>query len=246
MIYAQYRLGKELIGFMPPEVRRTIGRFRQLYDMGLHGPELLLPQSQKYRRQSGCVFFERACRLVRIENSEGAQAYLYGLLVHYAISSRINPLIRRRAEGLSLPEGHIRTEFDRFLLEKDGRIPPHRYDRSIHIHLTPGEQETVAMFYPGIRPRTVGRCTKQLGKVMHLSATTIGSRRDLTRKLLRVSGNDLHMMGLHPDRRLKSTNAELLEQFRQARESFPTMLRQIQIRLRRKEPFGPEFDAPFV
>ena len=244
MIYAQYRLGKELISSLPADMRRTIGRFRQLYDMGLHGPELM--KNSKIQKLSGMVFFERACRLVRMEHSEAALAYLYGLIVHYSLSSRVNPLIRRRSEVLSLPGGKIRTEFDRFLLERDGKKPPHRYDRSMHIRLTPGEQETVAMFYPGVSPRAVGRSVKQLHRAMRLSAITRRSRRDLVKTLLRISGDDLHMMALHPDRNLKSTNAELLELYHQARTVLPDLVSQIQMRLRRKVVLGPDFSQPFA
>lgn len=246
MIYAQYRLGAELIDTLPQEIRRTIGRFRQLFDMGLHGPELLLSYGQKHRQQSGKVFFYHACRMVRMEHSEGALAYLYGLIVHYALSSRIQPLIQQRAKELSMSEQQIRTEFDRFLLEKDGKLPPYRYDRSVHLHLTPGEQETTAMFYPGIHPRTVGVCVKQLRTVMHLSAKTEGGKRDLTTKMLRLTGNDQRMMGLHPERQLKATNAELLEIYEQAKELFPILLPQIQIRLRKKVALGSEFELPFA
>lgn len=246
MIYAQYRLGQELIGSMPPDMRRTVGRFRQLYDMGLHGPELFLNQGRKYQQLSGEAFFQRACRMVRMEHSEGALAYLYGLVAHYALASRVNPLIHIQSQGLNLPEAYIATEFDRFLLELDGKVPPHRYDRSLHLRLTPGERETVAMFYPGLRPETVGLYVKEQAFVLGLSAKTLGSRRDLTEKLLRVTGADRRMMGLHPDRRLASTNSELLGLYRQAIDSYPRLLAQIQLRLRSKIHLGPDFCAPFA
>ena len=246
MIYAQYRLGAELISSMPQDLRRTIGRFRQLYDMGLHGPDILLSYGQKYSRQSGKLFFYHACRMVRMEHSDGALAYLYGLVAHYAISSRIQPLIRQKARELSLTEGQIRTEFDRFLLELDGKKPPHQYDRSLHLRLTPGEQETAAMFYPGIHPRVVGLCVKQLRTTMRLSAKTEGSRRQLAGHLLRLTGDSQRMMGLHPDRRLAATNSELLEIYEQAKELYPVLLEQVQVRLRKKVALGAEFELPFA
>lgn len=246
MIYAQYRLGQELIGFMPPDMRRTVGRFRQLYDMGLHGPELFLNQGRKYQQLSGEAFFQRACRLVRMEHSEAALAYLYGLVAHYALASRVNPLIHIQSRGLSLSEEYIGTEFDRFLLEQDGKVPPHRYDRSLHIRLTPGERETVALFYPGLRPETVGLYVKEQAFVLRQSAKTEGTRRDLTQKMLRITGADHRMMGLHPDRRLASTNRELLALYQQAKDSYPRLLAQIQVRLRSKVHLGPDFSATFA
>ncbi len=248
MVYAQYRLGAELIGSMPPDMKRTIGRFRQLYDMGLHGPELLLyrNQGQKFRQQTGAVFFERVCRAVRMDPSEGAMAYLYGLIVHYAISSVCGPFIERKFVALSLPVQKIRGEFDRYLLEKDGKIPPHRYDRSRHIHLTPGECETVAMFYPGISPGTVGKCVKRMGMVMRLSAKTEGTQREVTARLLRLSAGADGLMETHPDHRLRSVNGDLERLYELAKAHVPSLLDQIQIRLHRRITLGPDFSLPFA
>ena len=38
--YAHYRFGKQLLSGMCPNDRRSIQRFRRLYDMGLHGPDI--------------------------------------------------------------------------------------------------------------------------------------------------------------------------------------------------------------
>ena len=38
--YAHYRMGVALLPTMPADVRRTIGRFRRLFDVGLHGPDI--------------------------------------------------------------------------------------------------------------------------------------------------------------------------------------------------------------
>ena len=96
--YAHYRFGQELISHMDPRQQRIIGRFRQLYDMGLHGPDILnyhdpliktptVRLCDKLHAQTGQVFFERTCRVVRMNPSEGARAYLYGLLAHYCLDS---------------------------------------------------------------------------------------------------------------------------------------------------------------
>lgn len=248
MIYAQYRLGAELLSAMPPEMKRTVGRFRQLYDMGLHGPELLLycDQGQKYRQQTGTVFFERACRTVRLDPSEGALAYLYGLIAHYALSSISSPFLARTADKLSIRPGQIRTEFDRYLLEKDGKTPAYRYDRSLHIHLTPGECETVAMFYPGISPGTVGKCVKRMAWATRLSAKTDGARREVVKNLLRLTRESDHMMELHPDHRLKAADGGLQRLYELARDHYASLLDQIQTRLHRKVALGPDFSLPFA
>ncbi|MBE6924685.1 MAG: hypothetical protein E7466_05570 [Ruminococcaceae bacterium] len=246
MVYAQYRLGCELLAAMPPDMKRTVGRFRQLYDMGLHGPELLnfCNQGQKFRLQTGAAFFERVCRAVRMERSEGAMAYLYGLIAHYAISSISSSFLNRTAESLSIRTGKIRTEFDRYLLEKDGKKPPYRHDRSQHIRLTPGECETVALFYPGISAGTIGKCVKRMNRVMHLPVMPAGSKRDLVVKVMTLRGQGDFVMDTHPDYRLKDANEGLLRLYELAREHYSSLLEQIQTRLRKKYTLSPDFSLP--
>lgn len=243
MVYAQYRLGAELIGTMPPEIKRTIGRFRQLYDMGLHGPEVFgfAGQGQKFLRQRGDVFFDRVCRAVRMERSEGAMAYLYGLVAYYAISSVISPYIHQTAQSLSIPEGKIRTEFDRFLLETDGKSPAFCYDRSRHIHLTPGECETVATFYPGISAGSVEKSVKRMARILHQPVLPAGSRRNLVVKVMELHKEGDFVMGTRPDHRLISANQELFRLYQQARSHYPALLSEILIRLRKKVLFSSDF-----
>ena len=248
MVYAQYRLGAELIDAMPPDIKRTIGRFRQLYDMGLHGPQLLgfSGQGQKFLRQTGDVFFERVCRAVRMDRSEGAMAYLYGLIAHYALSSIVEPFLHRTSETLSINEGSIRTEFDRFLLELDGKTPAFRYDRSRHIHLTPGECETVAMFYPGISAGAVEKSAKRMARIMHQPVLPAGSRRNLVVKMMELRREGDYVMATRADRRLKSTNQDLLRLYELAKNHYASLLDQILIRLRKSVPFSPDFSLPMA
>ena len=74
--YAHYRFGAQLLPKLPPEVRRPVGRFRQLYDMGLHGPDILFFQSllpggkprDKFHAQTGKAFFERVCHTAHVND----------------------------------------------------------------------------------------------------------------------------------------------------------------------------------
>ncbi len=40
--YAHYRMGAALLPMLPADVRRVIQRFRRLFDVGLHGPDIFL------------------------------------------------------------------------------------------------------------------------------------------------------------------------------------------------------------
>lgn len=257
-IYAHYRFGAQLISKQPPKIQRTIGRFRQLYDMGLHGPDILYYQGvavpgtggklrDKFHAQTGEVFFERVCRNIRLSPSEGAMAYLYGVLAHYALDSLSHPFINRMAEQGKASHIGIETEFDRFLLDLDGKKPPHVQDLSGHMRLTPGECETVAAFYPHVSPGTVGKCVEHMATVTRLLALPQGTRRKWMDKGLQVLMPRVaeRMMPVHPNHSCSELNPSLLRLYEMATERYPLLLAQVQAHLRRNASLGTDFSVPF-
>ena len=76
-VYAHYRFGSQMLSTMPGDIRRSVKRFRRLYDVGLHGPDLffyyrpmLTTRIQKlgarFHEQTGREFFSRVCRNLRL------------------------------------------------------------------------------------------------------------------------------------------------------------------------------------
>lgn len=254
-VYAHYRFGAQLIAKMPPKTQRTVRRFRQLYDMGLHGPDILFYQSllpggklrDKFHAQTGSAFFERICRNIRLRPSEGARAYLYGVLAHYALDCLSNPFIHRVSQEKKISEDVIITEFDRFLLNMDGKKPPHLQDLSGHIKLTPGECDTVAAFYPNIRPGAVGKCVEHMAQVTHLLSLPQGQQRQWVDKGMQLVLPKLagRVMAIHPNRDCAALNPSLLRLYDMAADRYPVLLEQLHAHLRGNAPLGPDFSVPF-
>lgn len=254
-IYAHYRFGAQLIAKMPPKTQRTVTRFRQLYDMGLHGPDILFYQTllpggklrDQFHAQTGTIFFERVCRNIRLRPSEGARAYLYGVLAHYALDSLSSPFIHRMAKEKNLSKDAIITEFDRYLLKTDGKIPPHLHDLSGHIQLTPGECATVAAFYPNIRPAAVGKAVDHMAKITHLLSLPQGQQRQWMKAgvgLLLPKMND-RIMPPHPNRACAALNPSLMRLYDMAADRYPLLLEQLHAHLQRNAPLGPDYSVPF-
>ena len=90
--YAHYRMGQEVIKQLSDPVREIIMENKELYDIGLHGPDILFyyhplkvdpVNSIGYRlhEHSGKFFFERAAKV--IENSSRKKeelAYIFGFI----------------------------------------------------------------------------------------------------------------------------------------------------------------------
>ncbi len=256
--YAHHRLGVALLPTMPADVRRTIGRFRRMFDLGLHGPDIFFYHNipfptktgklgSKFHRQTGRECFQRLCRIARLEKSEAALAYIYGALCHYVLDSCCHPYVTDQAQ--KGPAGHleIETEFDRFLLELDGKKHPESYDLSGHIRLTAGECSTIAKFYPPATSRQIQDSVSRMFRYVKLLATPEGTRRTLLRKGINLFGSKGAgvLMTIGPNPKCAHMNTRLLELYHQAMETFPVLLSQLQAHLTYNGLFGEEFTKIF-
>lgn len=255
--YAHYRFGVGLLPSLPGDARRTIQRFRRLFDVGLHGPDIFyysLPLVKsglrflgiKYHEQSGKEFFQRACRALRMERSEAAQAYLYGVLCHYCLDVYLHPFVAQNASD-TISHQQIEAEFDRFLLETDGKVPPCAQDLSPHLKLTPGEWETVAKFYPPATASHVRDSLQNMARLTKLMAVPEGARRTLLEKTMTMMGKDLAdlLIPAEPNLNCTQLNPALMDRYQAALEAFPGMLSQLQAHMTYSAAFEEDFDAPF-
>lgn len=256
--YAHYRFGSMLLPTMPGDVKRTIQRFRRLFDMGLHGPDIFYYYSPiiksgtsflgiKFHEQTGREFFQRVCRAVRLERSEAAAAYLYGVLCHYCLDSCCHPFVREQAALGEATHAQIETEFDRFLLEKDGKVPPCSQDLSRHMRLTPGEYETVAKFYPPASARNVESAVKGMAFFAKLLAAPEGAKRTVLAKGIDLVASSYRgmLMTVGPDPQCAHLDTELMALYEKAAQLFPEMLNQLLSHMTYSAPFGEEFNNIF-
>lgn len=256
--YAHYRFGAALLPTMPADARRTIQRFRRLFDVGLHGPDIFYYHSPlfktgaaflgiRFHEQTGQEFFQRVCRSVRLERSEAALSYLYGVLCHYCLDTMLHPYVKEQALSGIASHAEIETEFDRFLLEKDGKIPPHTQDLSPHLQLTPGECETVAKFYPPASAANIKDCIRGMTRIIKLFNAPDGARRTVVEKGVSLVAKEFSgmLMTTAPNAKCTHLNSALLEHYEKALEQFPEMLTQLQAHMTYSGSFGEEFDAIF-
>lgn len=253
--YAHYRFGAAMLGRMPADLRRTAKRHRRLFDVGLHGPDLffyyrpvcpnrITALGSKFHRQTGREFFTRVCRSLRLEPSDPGQAYLYGALCHYVLDSYCHPMIlEASADGL----GHVRieTEFDRYLMELDGKES--KDNLTAHIMLTPEEWPVVSRFYPGTEARHIRDSVKGMAAIRRVLEMPDGPLRSaLTKTMSAGSGAFRDMLPLpEPDPACQKRNTLLFERYEQAAKAFPDMLVQLGAHLTYNAPLGEGFHPIF-
>ncbi len=253
--YAHYRFGVKALELLPADAQRAVRRFRSLYDVGLHGPDIFFYHNiffrdkvvnlgKEFHCRSGEDFFTPLCKHLRLEPSEAATAYLWGLLTHYCLDSTVHPLVLDETASGEIGHVELETEFDRFLLKLDGKPQPNTFDCSPHIRLTDGECATAAAFYNGVSPGAVKRSVNAMAKSVKLLAMP---NRDFRRTLEKAAPGNLkqHFMGRTPNKTCAHLDEPMLALFDEALAKFPAMTAALEAHLCHNAPLGQLFEPSF-
>lgn len=251
--YAHYRFGKLLLPQLPADVKQCIHRFRRLYDMGLQGPDLFFYYNpvvktapgalgEQYHNQTGRELFTRASAQA---DSEGARAYLYGLLGHYCLDSACHGFVEKMVAEGKARHVALESEFDRYLMAADGVPAPHTQNHNERIKLTRGECVTVAQFYPPATPGQINQCQK----MMRLSFRVLsGKNRKRTRAILSRLGPGLcdSLIPEAPVEEFARMDSELLARFNRAQKHYLSLLDQLTAHKNEGAELGADFDPTFA
>ena len=253
--YAHYRFGVKALELLPQDAKRVVRRFRSLYDVGLHGPDIFFYHNfllqdkftalaKEYHRCSGEEFFAPLCKHLRLEPSEAATAYLWGLLTHYCLDSTVHPLVMDQTASQEIGHAELETEFDRYLLKLDGKPHPNTFDCSPHIALTDGECETVAAVYGRVSPTAVKLSVRGMASAVRLLAMPNGSFRRTVEKAAPVRLRQ-HFMGRTQNNKCAHLDEPMLALFDEAMAKFPAMAAAMDSHMAHNAPLGELFETTF-
>lgn len=253
--YAHLRFGREVLSALPPKYRAAAKAMNQLYTVGLQGPDPLFfynplasnsvaHQGHALHAQSGAAFFEEALKRYRQAPSDGGLAYLFGVLAHYCLDKTCHPMINTVTEAENLDHMELETEFDRFLLQQDGLLPPHRQPVYKYLTLTRGERATAAALYPDLRPGAFGWCLRNMSNVYRLAASR---NRKFSRAILGLGGKKgrAFLMTAGPNPQYAHLDAPILALYEEAAAAFPAMAQALAAAIENETPFGEEFTPAF-
>lgn len=253
--YAHYRFGNQALERLEPALRQQVSRFRQVFDMGVQGPDFFFYYNplfhtaagslgHEFHMQSGSVFFTAAVRRLRLNPSEVGTVYLYGVLAHYCLDSALHPYVNETDGTGEISHVAMESEFDRFLLTKDGKIPAHAQDLSRFTKLSRGECVTVADLYPGAKPRAVLRGVRNMERILKLFASRNRKAAETIVGFAGKSAREL-LIPRTPAPGSEERDAALLSLYEEALERYPVLASQLTALRTAGTELGPEFAPAF-
>ncbi len=171
--YAHYKFGKEVISALPRPLQSAIENNRELFDIGVHGPDILFyykalmknpvnTQGYGLHDKMADEFFRNAMEVIKkAEDPAAARAYIYGFICHFALDSECHPYVEKMIQTSGLSHSWIEMEFDRLLLKED-YINPVRYLTTGHIHPNRKNASVIAPFFHEMTPELIEKSMRSM------------------------------------------------------------------------------------
>lgn len=197
--YTHYRFGCDVLKSLPAQIQEQILPYRELFDIGVHGPDLLFyykPLSKHPVNQTGYAMhgrpgrdFFRAAKSSMDQTSESGPglAYLYGFICHFILDSICHPYIEEQVRQTSITHSEIEAELDRRLMVID-RHDPITYRPTAHLKATPFHAETIARFFPSIGKHKILKCIKSMRWYCNMLVAPSPGKRKLIYAALKLAG----------------------------------------------------------
>ena len=129
--YAHYKFGQMVKNKLPAKYQRLLEDYQDLYEIGLHGPDILFfyhpiirhPITQigvVIHHETGRVFFEHARTQMHRSAAEGDKmqkalwAYALGVVCHFALDASCHTYINHFEKTRRISHHEIEKEFEKY------------------------------------------------------------------------------------------------------------------------------------
>lgn len=186
--YAHYRFGKDVLRMLPEEIQDEIRPYRQLFDIGLHGPDILFYDNpfgknavntlgRILHKQEGRVFFSQAKSIYDSSLCKRKlRAYLYGFICHYTLDYTCHPYIQKMIDVSGIHHNKIEAEFDCYLMRKDHLVPEKTLPID-HIKPTTANSLIIAECFPSVSARQIKNTLRLMRILLRLIHAPRGLKR---------------------------------------------------------------------
>lgn len=265
--YAHRLFGKEMLKIYPQEIQEICKKHIDLYNIGLHGPDILFyykplkanpVQNIGYslHAKSAAVFFNHAAKVISSSENAGADAaYAVGFICHFALDSACHSYIENKLTVSEAKHTEIESEFDKYLLRKEGK-DPFKEDLVSHISLDEKSAEIIARFFDGLSDdgaRVYGKdVLSALKSVLFYNRLMQGKnpfKRAVVNISLKVSGNYPEMHGMMFSKKdiaaCADSSLRLEKLFKKAEKNCLALTEEFIALVNDKTPLGDDFAPTF-
>lgn len=259
--YAHHRFGEYCISVMPEELRRICTKYREIFDFGVHGPDILFyykPLSHNevnghgsaLHRWSGEKFFSH-CReiLAGTEDDErdALTAYILGFLAHFTLDSSCHLYINQSAAEGECSHNLIESQYEAYLMRLDGRDPL-RVDRSRTIRPSRFSAHIISKLFPFDEGKVL-RSLKGQHNTLKLFYSPAQVKKNVIRKVIALAGISGNFGDLFLDEEVipacSAHNEEIYSRYRKAEEVYLKMLDNLMDFIHDGVELGEEFRLDF-
>ena len=134
--YAHWRFGDKCIETLPDNLQTIIKNNRAIFDYGVHGPDIFFYYNclkhnkindmgeEMHNTSYKDILAEFKLNYLKNKNDKDAKlAYILGFTCHFTLDSYCHGYIQIKDENSSASHNKIESQFDRYLMIKDGLNP---------------------------------------------------------------------------------------------------------------------------
>lgn len=228
--YAHKRFADTVLSELPREIREEIMAFRELYDIGLHGPDVLFYHSpitpdrvtrigHGTHHISGRDVFAHAARILRDHPEPMYRAYVWGYVCHFTLDCMCHGYVNRFAKERGVSHNEIEMEFDRSLEVADGRDPL-KFDTAAHIIPSRRNAAVASAFFTGVETRDMMKSLRSMKLCLRTLLAPVVLKRRALLAAFRATGHYKELSGLvmslEPSPVCRESSARLLELYKMA------------------------------
>lgn len=205
--YAHYKLGEEVRRAVSQPISQVIEEYPELFQIGLHGPDLLFYYKALSKNKvnslgfelheySGRYFFERAARVLKSTHMDKAHlSYIYGFLCHFSLDITCHGYVNKTVIESGISHMEIEAEMDRELLVRDHKDPI-REILTRHLVYRDFNASVIADFFPELTKQEVGKSIKDMVFYLNFLVAPGKLKRKLIYQGMQMAGKYEELKGL--------------------------------------------------
>lgn len=255
--YAHWAFGRDCIELMPEGLQKIIHENRDIYNLGVHGPDILFydlnhPKIPEYGSKMHNIpaseFFKKAKEIYKKHPGQEKEilTYIFAFLSHFTLDCEAHGYVERKREVAKISHNKVEAQWERHLMILDGRTP-NLVDRTEGLKPNKRNTTIISYFFPFSQKEILRSCKAQvviIGMLNSISTKKQSFYNKFLRKMNLDNYADLYI-GFEEEKICADSNLRLDKLKAKAYKRFPKLMNNLINYLDDKEKLSNYFDHDF-